>query len=123
MSDEAEALLASGVVERLGQPDGRFWLGSPHGETLADMSGEYPEHRAAVRQVFDSLEKHGFSAPDAVGHRLVHGGPDHTGPQRIDASLLAALRRLIRSEEHTSELQSQFHLVCRLLLEKKKKKK
>src|SRR5689334_23590400 len=29
----------------------------------------------------------------------------------------------LRSEEHTSELQSQFHLVCRLLLEKKKKKK
>src|SRR5689334_23764051 len=27
---------------------------------------------------------------------------------------------LFRSEEHTSELQSQFHLVCRLLLEKKK---
>src|SRR5689334_23766830 len=27
-----------------------------------------------------------------------------------------------RSEEHTSELQSQFHLVCRLLLEKKKRK-
>src|SRR2546427_2014938 len=33
----------------------------------------------------------------------------------------AALRR--RSEEHTSELQSQSNLVCRLLLEKKKKKK
>src|SRR5689334_24103482 len=30
------------------------------------------------------------------------------------------LRLLPRSEEHTSELQSQFHLVCRLLLEKKK---
>src|SRR5689334_24341031 len=28
-------------------------------------------------------------------------------------------RRTPRSEEHTSELQSQFHLVCRLLLEKK----
>src|SRR5689334_24466298 len=28
-------------------------------------------------------------------------------------------RRAARSEEHTSELQSQFHLVCRLLLEKK----
>src|SRR5689334_23553608 len=27
---------------------------------------------------------------------------------------------IMRSEEHTSELQSQFHLVCRLLLEKKK---
>src|SRR2546422_5972532 len=28
----------------------------------------------------------------------------------------------VRSEEHTSELQSRLHLVCRLLLEKKKKK-
>src|SRR5438309_7712343 len=34
----------------------------------------------------------------------------------------ATLRGPIRSEEHTSELQSQFHLVCRLLLEKKKKR-
>src|SRR2546422_7714992 len=30
-------------------------------------------------------------------------------------------RRIVRSEEHTSELQSRLHLVCRLLLEKKKK--
>src|SRR5689334_24808441 len=33
------------------------------------------------------------------------------------------LHSKFRSEEHTSELQSQFHLVCRLMLEKKKKKK
>src|SRR5689334_23770918 len=33
--------------------------------------------------------------------------------------VLAALGVAYRSEEHTSELQSQFHLVCRLLLEKK----
>src|SRR3989449_5605533 len=32
----------------------------------------------------------------------------------------AADRGLVRSEEHTSELQSRLHLVCRLLLEKKK---
>src|SRR2546430_8599226 len=35
---------------------------------------------------------------------------------------VAALTHLRRSEEHTSELQSQSNLVCRLLLEKKKKK-
>src|SRR5687768_17985130 len=35
----------------------------------------------------------------------------------------AAVSMPIRSEEHTSELQSRLHLVCRLLLEKKKKKK
>src|SRR5436305_6496992 len=33
-----------------------------------------------------------------------------------------AEQRIPRSEEHTSELQSRPHLVCRLLLEKKKKK-
>src|SRR2546429_7054517 len=36
--------------------------------------------------------------------------------------LLEMLREVNRSEEHTSELQSRLHLVCRLLLEKKKKK-
>src|SRR2546429_4422775 len=36
-------------------------------------------------------------------------------------SLIRASRVEDRSEEHTSELQSRLHLVCRLLLEKKKK--
>src|SRR2546427_6007821 len=36
---------------------------------------------------------------------------------------LEQAHRGVRSEEHTSELQSQSNLVCRLLLEKKKKKK
>src|SRR2546427_6775271 len=49
------------------------------------------------------------------------------GPQEIQVGLLKRLRgtpivRHDRSEEHTSELQSQSNLVCRLLLEKKKKK-
>src|SRR2546422_5530468 len=45
--------------------------------------------------------------------------------QLRDGRVLAAdraLRILARSEEHTSELQSRLHLVCRLLLEKKKNK-
>src|SRR5436189_1594271 len=44
----------------------------------------------------------------------------HSGLQNAD-SLRPALVR--RSEEHTSELQSPMYLVCRLLLEKKKKNK
>src|SRR2546426_1958616 len=49
-------------------------------------------------------------------------------PLELDAPLKAYLggRRIgvqVRSEEHTSELQSPCNLVCRLLLEKKKKKK
>src|SRR5689334_23467293 len=53
--------------------------------------------------------------------------PHHHRPvvRRLRSRVAAERARLDgggRSEEHTSELQSQFHLVCRLLLEKKKKK-
>src|SRR5207249_10330558 len=41
----------------------------------------------------------------------------------VDVGREHDLRGRLRSEEHTSELQSRFDLVCRLLLEKKKKKK
>src|SRR5262245_63971503 len=41
--------------------------------------------------------------------------------RRLQIELPARMRRFPRSEEHTSELQSLRHLVCRLLLEKKKK--
>src|SRR5207253_7807148 len=50
---------------------------------------------------------------DAGGHR------HSRHPGRLGHRKLVRLLR-IRSEEHTSELQSRGHLVCRLLLEKKK---
>src|SRR2546430_4765429 len=43
--------------------------------------------------------------------------------KRPESRSRRAMRRQPRSEEHTSELQSQSNLVCRLLLEKKKKHK
>src|SRR2546422_5006856 len=39
-----------------------------------------------------------------------------------DVTAIERTDSMLRSEEHTSELQSRLHLVCRLLLEKKKKK-
>src|SRR6266498_4344430 len=49
-------------------------------------------------------------------------GDRHAEPRNALRVPVAAKVRLPRSEEHTSELQSRPHLVCRLLLEKKKKK-
>src|SRR5438477_9350100 len=46
-----------------------------------------------------------------------------TGTGKTFAYLVPALLCGARSEEHTSELQSHVNLVCRLLLEKKKKKR
>src|SRR3712207_9270088 len=52
------------------------------------------------------------------GHRPGPGGPQGDGEGR---PLARRGGRRRRSEEHTSELQSRQYLVCRLLLEKKKK--
>src|SRR2546429_5860846 len=44
-----------------------------------------------------------------------------SGLRSVSSAPVSASHAMGRSEEHTSELQSRLHLVCRLLLEKKKK--
>src|SRR5947208_8095957 len=53
-----------------------------------------------------------------VRTQIIAGAGESRGPITVNYILGP---RLARSEEHTSELQSPDHLVCRLLLEKKKK--
>src|SRR5262245_65040680 len=69
-------------------------------------------------------------ALEASGRQVAHvevGEPDFPTPPHVVEAGARALRNgdtrytPARSEEHTSELQSLRHLVCRLLLEKKKK--
>src|SRR2546430_10071610 len=72
----------------------------------------HPYHHA-----LSSLRQWGGSVED---YQRIHGWFDES--KMIIADFRhRALRHHARSEEHTSELQSQSNLVCRLLLEKKKK--
>src|SRR5439155_25443570 len=57
-----------------------------------------------------------------AGRRMQDRRQEHLA-RMDDRRVEASDRNRFRSEEHTSELQSRGHLVCRLLLEKKKKKK
>src|SRR5438552_11567026 len=57
-----------------------------------------------------------FSTPQEARSAVAQGG----GTSPLDLYVLALDTSDDRSEEHTSELQSPDHLVCRLLLEKKK---
>src|SRR5689334_24563372 len=79
-------------------------------------SSDLPAGGAAPRATRSSRSRRAFrrrrrrTGRDVrAGRSGTAGGPRHAGSREP------------RSEEHTSELQSQFHLVCRLLLEKKKK--
>src|SRR2546422_3292038 len=58
-----------------------------------------------------------------IGHGPIRGSLPYdswTGPSVTVVSVSVTVSVMLRSEEHTSELQSRLHLVCRLLLEKKK---
>src|SRR5690349_24798731 len=67
----------------------------------------------------DHVEEVEVARLDAVasGERILL----KTDTQGYDLEVIAGASGLLRSEEHTSELQSRRDLVCRLLLEKKKK--
>src|SRR2546425_8553343 len=65
--------------------------------------------------VEERRDTHAHQPPHVVRHQhpILDGKPGHAGTREL----------VDRSEEHTSELQSLAYLVCRLLLEKKKKKR
>jgi acetate kinase len=90
-----ETLLAEGAVEPIGLDGGRLRLRNAAKDVLADMPGKFSGHKAAIKAVFGALENLRFPRPSGVGHRLVHGGPDHASPARVDPELLDVLRKLI----------------------------
>ncbi len=53
------------------------------------------DHGDAVHAVFAELDARHLGKPDAVGHRIVHGGPHHAEPERVTGELLASLARVI----------------------------
>src|SRR5690625_6475331 len=70
-------------------------------------------------QVFQASARAAASSTPTATKRETPGSCMVT-PINLSAACMAILLCVIRSEEHTSELQSRGHLVCRLLLEKKK---
>src|SRR5262245_63815034 len=96
---------------------GPFWMGRDDGP-----SDEAPLHRVFVRDVW--FERHKVTNAEFAAFLNARGLRSKEGERRYDhddadARIHAVAVRGPRSEEHTSELQSLRHLVCRLLLENK----
>src|SRR5919108_712008 len=90
----SERDLAHGAIERIGhQATLDFQAGSNAYRDTATIA----DHEEASRRVFAWLDTAGFLAPgglDAVGHRVVHGGPLFVAPTRLDDNVIAALTQL-----------------------------
>ncbi|MBX7447536.1 acetate kinase [Mycolicibacterium sp. 3033] len=83
LEPDSGALVAEGIVERIGE----------------DVEqGGVADHAAAMQVVFDALADDGHDLDslglEAVGHRVVHGGPDFYQPTVVDDALIARLQEL-----------------------------
>ncbi|MDP1697546.1 MAG: acetate/propionate family kinase [Xanthomonadaceae bacterium] len=90
------ARVCSGNVERIGQPHTRLRIdGAPTGDASAHASA-IGDHVQALDAVIACLRERGEAdGVVAIGHRLVHGGPDFSTPQRLNAEVVAKLRKLV----------------------------
>src|SRR5581483_3427141 len=91
---DAETRLASVTVEGIGSDRGRLTTRDDARRVRGETSGVFADTRAALHAAFAALDAAHLFPPDAVGHRVVHGGPDHAAPERVTTGLLAALRAL-----------------------------
>lgn len=94
-SGQTEELLFSGSLTRIGLTHSTFSVNDPQGRYIDCEKVEAADHAAACRHVFSWLTQHGPGMPDAVGHRVVHGGPRHTAPEKVTPELLDSVTELI----------------------------
>ena len=84
-----------GSIERIGLPDARLRVKSVNPADGFSRPVKAPDHTVAVEVLMDWIEERGDQEVlAAVGHRVVHGGPKYSEPQRITAEMMAELRRL-----------------------------
>src|SRR5205085_8229332 len=110
----------------------REWVTVKHGDRAVETFVVYPESKSKtpvvliiheifgmtdwVQDLADQLAAAGYIAvaPDLLSGMGPNGGRSNSF---AEGKTMEAVSHLNRSEEHTSELQSQSNLVCRLLLE------
>jgi acetate kinase len=106
--------ILEGGIERIGSPEATFRVKGLDQPDNFSRSVSAPDHAAAVSILMEWIEERmGRDALTAVGHRVVHGGPKYSKPQRITAEMIEELRQLSPFDpEHLPEeilLTGAFH--------------
>jgi acetate kinase len=103
-----------GAIERIGSPEATLRVKgvNPADDLLRSVTA--PDHTVAVAALMDWIEERGGRETlTAVGHRVVHGGPTYSEPQRITGAMVQELHELSPFDpEHLPEeilLTEAFH--------------
>src|SRR5277367_4756485 len=87
--------ILGGGIERIGLPEATFQVKGLNQADNFSRSVRVPNHTVAVSVLMDWIEEQNkHDALTAVGHRVVHGGPKYSEPQRITPETVEELRRL-----------------------------
>lgn len=92
---DPEQRIGHGLVDRIGRR-GEIIFISENGERLEETA-EIADHGMAVRRVFEWLKSFGLLGQDgveAIGHRVVHGGPDLVEPTLIDDRVIDTIQSM-----------------------------
>jgi len=106
--------IMSGSIERIGLPQATFVVKGSNKADNFTRSVTAPNHPAAVGLLMDWIEER-FPRGEltAVGHRVVHGGPKYSEPQRVTTEMVEELHQLQAFDpEHLPEeilLTEAFH--------------
>ena len=95
VSGDAETIVAEGSADRIGSGGGKIRIHDANGRSIAESDRELARPQVAVDALFDEFERLKLPRLDAVGHRIVHGGPYHVAPELVTPALIADLKALI----------------------------
>lgn len=83
--------LFSGAVEGIASPPGRFWVRDAAGQVVREDCDSFKDQASALHAVAQIFGDSRFPAPNAIGHRIVHGGPNLLEHRRITPAVLKQL--------------------------------
>jgi len=87
--------ILEGAIERIGLPEATLRVKGLNQADNFSRPVTAPDHTVAVGALMDWIEERiGRETLTAVGHRVVHGGPKYSEPQRITAEMVEELRQL-----------------------------
>jgi len=89
-----EEVLAQGAAEGLGGPAGNLWIRAGS-RPIRTTTGHFSDHQAATTAILALLSEHNLQKPQAVGHRLVSGGPHYFKHCVIDNAFLEGLAQAV----------------------------
>jgi acetate kinase len=88
--------MCSGMIDRIGLQDSHLYVTDAEGAQLIDEVMNIPDHKSALSQLLEIMDRDRSVAPlAAVGHRIVHGGLEFESPVVVTEEMEARLRKLV----------------------------